>query len=544
MSSWSAISGFSGGLGLFLLGMWLLTEGLKLGGGSALGRILATWTTTRLRSFLSGFSLTAVVQSSSAVTVAVIGFINAGLLDMSRSLWVVFGSNVGTTMTAWIVAIVGFKFKVDALALPAVGIGALLHLFSANVRFRSVGGALAGFGLLLLGLQILQGAFSSLEHSVDLSAFSGKDAGSIALMLLLGLLLTAVMQSSSAAMAIVLTAVATDTATIAAGAAAVIGANVGTTVTALLAVLKATANARRVAVAHMLFNIITAVVAMIVLAPFIGVVAWFQQTMKMDANPAVSLALFHTAFNVLGVALMIPLEPRISARLKRLFVRGETQTARLQYLDATILKIPDLALNATILEQSRVLEETATLIRQSRQGIAPPDSAFAELRAVLSDINEAIVECSKQALPGDIAQAFRKSIEANVRASNCLDNLRAGANLAELENTLSQSQKDILARFFAHGLNLVNYHEAAVRGAAGDIDDRNLPEDFESSYDETRQYIVGQGQHQRLPPRTMESLLQELSIFRRMVRQYVKACRTVVVLNPEEPTGGEENSDD
>ena len=543
MLSWSAISGFSGGLGLFLLGMWLLTEGLKLGGGSALSRILATWTTTRLRSFLSGFSLTAVVQSSSAVTVAVIGFINAGLLDMSRSLWVVFGSNVGTTMTAWIVAIVGFKFKVEALALPAVGVGALLHLFGAGVRFRSTGGALAGFGLLLLGLQILQGAFSSLEHAVDLSGLSGKDIGSIALMLLLGLLLTAIMQSSSAAMAIVLTAVATETVTIAAGAAAVIGANIGTTVTALLAVLKATANARRVAVAHMLFNVITATVALIALAPFIGLITWFQQTLNMDANPAVSLALFHTAFNLLGVALMIPLEPRITARLKRLFARGETQTSRLRYLDANILKIPDLALNATVLEQSRVLGETATLIRQFRQGAALPNTAFAELRAVLSDINEAIVECSKQALPGDIAEAFRKAIEANVYASNCLDNLRAGAKLAELENSLSPPQKDMLATFFAHGLNLVNYHEAAVLGAAGGTDDRNLPGDFESSYDDMRKYIVGQGQQQHLSSRTMESLLQELSIFRRMIRQYVKACRTLGALRHDKPTIGEKIHD-
>ncbi|HAD08080.1 MAG TPA: Na/Pi-cotransporter II-like protein [Porticoccaceae bacterium] len=543
MLSWSAISGFSGGLGLFLLGMWLLTEGLKLGGGSALSRILASWTTTRLRSFLSGFSLTAVVQSSSAVTVAVIGFINAGLLDMSRSLWVVFGSNVGTTMTAWIVAIVGFKFKVDAFALPAVGIGALLHLFSTGVRFRSAGGALAGFGLLLLGLQILQGAFSSLEHAVDLSAFSGKDASSIALMLLLGLLLTAVMQSSSAAMAIVLTAVATETVTIAAGAAAVIGANVGTTVTALLAVLKATANARRVAVAHMLFNVITATVALIVLAPFIGLIAWFQLTLNMDPNPAISLALFHTAFNLLGVALMIPLEPRITARLKRLFTRGETQTTRMQYLDGNILRIPDLALNATGLEQSRILGEIATLIRQFRQGVTLPNAAFAELRAVLSDINEAIVECSKQALPGDIAEAFRKAIEANIHASNCLDNLRAGAKLPELENSLSQPQKDMLATFFAHGLNLANYYEAAVLGAAGATDDRNLPEDFESSYDDMRKYIVSQGQQQHLSSRTMESLLQELSLFRRMIRQYVKACRTLGALRQDKPTIGEQTYD-
>ena len=207
------------------------------------------------------------------------------------------------------------------------------------------------------------------------------------------------------------------------------------------------------------------------------------------------------------------------------------------------MRIPDLALNATGLEQSRILGEIATLIRQFRQGVTLPNAAFAELRAVLSDINEAIVECSKQALPGDIAEAFRKAIEANIHASNCLDNLRAGAKLPELENSLSQPQKDMLATFFAHGLNLANYYEAAVLGAAGATDDRNLPEDFESSYDDMRKYIVSQGQQQHLSSRTMESLLQELSLFRRMIRQYVKACRTLGALRQDKPTIGEQTYD-
>lgn len=530
MLTWNTISAFSGGLGLFLLGMWLLTEGLKLAGGSALNQILAQWTTTRLRSFLSGFSLTAVVQSSSAVTVAVIGFINAGLLDMSRSLWVVFGSNVGTTMTAWIVAIIGFKFKVDAFALPAVGIGALLHLFSSGVRFRSAGGALAGFGLLLFGLQILQGAFASLEHTVDLAAFSGKDASSIAWMFLLGLVLTAVMQSSSAAMAIVLTAVSTETVTLPAGAAAVIGANVGTTVTALLAVLKATANARRVAIAHMLFNVITASIALIVLAPFIGLIAWFQLTANMDPNPAVSLALFHTAFNLLGVALMIPLEPIITVRLKRLFTHSERQTARLQYLDKNIVGVPDLALNATLLEQRRVLDETAKLIELSQSNSPIAETAIEDLQTVLSDINEAIVNCSQQSLPADVAEAFRKAIETNLHITNCLDNLRAGIKLVEIELSLNPAQQNEFRGFFSHALNLVNHFKSAMSNPVDDSADDILRAEFERSYHETRQFIVSEGQLRQLAPRTMETLLRDLGAFRRMVRQYVKSCETIIDL--------------
>ena len=146
-----------------------MTEGLKQSGGKALNTILQSWTSTRLRAFATGFAATALVQSSSAVTVSVIGFVNAGMLNLAQSMWVVFGSNVGTTMTAWIVALIGLKIKIDIVALPAIGLGAIAHLFGKSIRWRALGGAISGLGLVFFGLSLMQNAFTGIADQVDLA---------------------------------------------------------------------------------------------------------------------------------------------------------------------------------------------------------------------------------------------------------------------------------------------------------------------------------------------------------------------------------------
>jgi len=170
--SGSAIGLLAGGLGLFLLGMMLMTDGLKAAAGPMLGNVLTSSTRTRLRGLFSGIAVTALVQSSSAVTVAAIGFVNAGLLSFSQSLWVIFGANVGTTMTGWLVALIGFKIKIEAAALPMIGIGMALRLSGSDSRRGAGGSALAGFGVLFLGIGFLQQAFSGSGQTIDLAALA------------------------------------------------------------------------------------------------------------------------------------------------------------------------------------------------------------------------------------------------------------------------------------------------------------------------------------------------------------------------------------
>lgn len=354
----------AGGVGLFLLGMSMMTEGLKLAAGRTLERILARSTRTRLRGLLCGVTVTAVVQSSSAVTVATIGFVNAGLLGLSQALWVLFGANVGTTMTSWLVALVGLKFKIEALALPLIGVGMLLRLLGEGgegSRRRGAGAALAGFGILFLGIDVLKGAFTGLPNDFTLPATDG--LGDIVTKVGIGVGLTVLMQSSSAALVVALTAAESGLLSMQGAAAVVIGANVGTTVTALIASIGATPNAKRAATAHILFNVLTGLVALTILPWLVGFLRVLGDWIALDATVTARLALFHTAFNVLGVVLIWPFAQRLTAFLEARFKRSEEDEANPRFLDRTVLAVPPLALDALDNEVRRMGEIAIAALR-------------------------------------------------------------------------------------------------------------------------------------------------------------------------------------
>lgn len=291
--------------------MALMTDGLKLAAGNTLRDLLARGTDTRVRGLFSGFMITGIVQSSSAVTVATIGFANAGMLSLDRAVWVIYGSNVGTTMTAWIVALVGFQINMEALALPLIGIGALLKLSGGDSRRASFGMALVGFGLLFLGIGVLKDSFESLGTSFTFPVLEQLGILNILLYAALGFLLTSAMQSSSASMVIALSAAQGGLIEVNAAAAVVIGANLGTKTTALLSVFGATSTAKRVAMSHVGFNLITALVALFLLGPMLWLGELIQQLFNMQTSPALSLALFHSVFNIVGVLLMWPISSHL-----------------------------------------------------------------------------------------------------------------------------------------------------------------------------------------------------------------------------------------
>ncbi len=275
------LGGLAGGVGLFLLGMGLMTDGLKLAAGPALERILARSTQTRLRGLATGALVTIAVQSSSAVTVAAIGFVNAGLLTLSQALWVLFGANVGTTMTGWLVALVGMKFSIDIFALPLIGLGMLLRLTGEGTRRAALGSALAGFGVLFLGIDLLKDTFSGAAADFRLPHWEG--AIGIVAMVLVGILMTVLMQASAASLVIAFSAAQSGLVSIEAAAAVVIGANVGTTVTALLAAIGATSNAKRAAAAHILFNVLTGIVALLLLPWLLGLLGSVRELLGLDS---------------------------------------------------------------------------------------------------------------------------------------------------------------------------------------------------------------------------------------------------------------------
>jgi len=386
---WPLLGGLIGGVGLFLLGMGLMTDGLKLAAGPALERILASSTKTRWRGLASGIAVTALVQSSSAVTVAAIGFVNAGLLNLSQALWVLFGANVGTTMTGWLVALVGLKFKIEALAFPLVGVGMFLRLTGADHKRGALGMAMAGFGVLFIGIDMLKVTFSGVSSDFQLPG--GVGSADVLTLVLIGIALTVLMQSSSAALVVALTAAQGGMIGIQGAAAVVIGANVGTTVTALMAAIGATANARRAAAAHIVFNLLTGVVALLLLPWLIDLLSVLREWLGLGQTPAAMLALFHTFFNVLGVVLIWPLGNPLNRFLEARFKRAEEDLNQPRYLDKTILAVPTLALDALAREirhmGSLALAALRMVITDTR---ASPELAHA--RRVVAHTSAAIAD--------------------------------------------------------------------------------------------------------------------------------------------------------
>ena len=407
----TTLASLLGGIGLFVLGMSMMTEGLKLSAGNALRSILQISTRSALRGLLAGMLITGVVQSSSAVTVATLGFVNAGLLTLNQAVWVVFGTNVGTTMTGWLVAWIGVKVEVAALALPLLGIGMLIRLTADAVSRRAgLGEALAGFGAFFLGIGILETAFADLAPLLTAFDFGRRDWLTVLYFVALGTVLTVLTRSSSAAIAIALTASAGGAIPLALAAAAVIGTNIGTTSTALLAAIGATAPAKRVATAHILFNLATGLVALALLPQLLAVSAAVLAAFGAAGDTPATLAMFHTLFNCLGVALAWPAASWLVRSLSRLYVSPEEEIGRPRHLDATLTAVPTLALRGLVFELARMMDLAFDL---ARRRIEAPDRnrhALAQRHSGLLSLGQAVRDfigrLSAGTLPKDVIEAL------------------------------------------------------------------------------------------------------------------------------------------
>ncbi len=525
MSDLHVLGTMAGGLGLFLLGMGLMTDGLKLAAGPALHRILIGATRTRAHALGSGILVTALVQSSSAVTVATIGFVNAGLLTLGPALWVLFGANVGTTMTGWIVALVGLKFKVEALAMPLAGIGALLRLTGEGRRSGAIGTALAGFGLLFMGIALLQQAFAGLAGQISLPQGEGPVA--VMAQLGIGVLMTVLMQSSSAAMAITLTAAQGGLISAQGAAAVVIGANIGTTVTALLAVIGATPNARRAASAHVVFNLLTGAVALLLLPWLIGALGVAREALGLPHDPAAKLALFHTTFNLIGVLLMWPLAQRLTRWLQHRFRAREEDEAQPQFLDDTVLAVPTLALDALTREVARAGQMA---LRMTRRALDGADAATLKAdHTILMSLDAAIERFVERLRSASMSQVASARLAELLRIQRYHE---AGAEQAVVAAALPQ-------------LGLADARLAVATVAFVDATqtlllqcDSNEPSNvanleaelgtMEARYEALKANLLAAGADARLALTDMEQALRRYSALRRAGQQLYKSRRRVL----------------
>jgi phosphate:Na+ symporter len=523
MNTLALIGGLAGGVGLFLLGMGLMTDGLKLAAGPALERILANSTKTRLRGLASGITVTALVQSSSAVTVAAIGFVNAGLLNLSQALWVLFGANVGTTMTGWLVAFAGLKFKIEAVALPLVGIGMILRLTGERDRRGALGMALAGFGVLFLGIDMLKETFSGL--SADFHLPDGSDPIDVLTLVLIGSALTVLMQSSSAALAVALTAAQGGLIAAQGAAAVVIGANIGTTVTALIAAVGATANAKRAAAAHILFNVLTGIVALLLLPWLFAFLGILRAWLRLDETPAAKLALFHTLFNVLGVVLIWPLADRLTRFLEVRFRSAEEELGRPRYLDKTVLAVPTLALDALAGEIRHLGKLSLTTVRSAAEESTRPSSALARDRQIVTRINAAIADFITQLNRSGMAP------ESAARLPELLRLARYYESAADFAREASEAVAEAGASMAEDAPAAADFRDRVLTllgtldpEAPADADARAVAyRATQDAYQVLKAHWLAAGARGDIPVSVMDARLRAASALRRALEQAAKA---------------------
>lgn len=315
-----------GGLGMFLLGMSLMTDGLKALAGGSVRKVLTRFTRSPTSGAITGAVTTAVVQSSSITVITAVGFVGAKLLTFPEALGVIFGANVGTTITGWLVALIGFKLSLDEAMLPLVFVGALIHLFGRN-RLGKIGFALAGFGLVFVGISMLQGGMAGAQHLVSPESFPSDSISGRLLLVLIGVAITLVTQSSSAGVATAITAVSVGAISFPQAAAMVIGMDVGTTVTAALATVGGDTAVRRTGLAHVIYNVLTGIVAFGLLSPYYWALDGLSSGL-LQRDPELALVGFHTLFNGLGVLLVLPFAGHFARLIERLFPEDESSIVR------------------------------------------------------------------------------------------------------------------------------------------------------------------------------------------------------------------------
>jgi phosphate:Na+ symporter len=348
-----------GGIGLFLLGIHHLTEGLKGLSGDSLRRTLQRFVSTRFSAVASGALLTVATQSSTATILTVIGFVGAGLVTLSQAIAVNMGATLGTTSTPWMVAILGLRFRIATAALPILGVGAFLWLV-ARGKTRSLGAVLAGFGLIFTGIDFLQTGMKDIRWNLE--AWAGTGYGAMWILAGIGIVMTVVMQSSSAAAATTLVALDAGSLTFDQGCAMIVGQSVGTAATTALAVIGGGLDVKRAAVAHIVYSLIAGVLAMLFLGPLTGAAGWVGSRLD-DPHGVLALAAFSTIFKLAGIVAFYPWLDRFARFIVR--ISGEGSTSAVGRLEPAVAQ----AGGPVALEASRraILEVARGAVDASRR---------------------------------------------------------------------------------------------------------------------------------------------------------------------------------
>lgn len=350
------------GVAILIFGMIMLEEGFSAFVKGPLQQLLRKSTDKVYKSLGIGFLSTTLLQSSSLISVITISFISAGIIGLKAGIGIIFGANIGSTTTAWIIALLGLNINVSVLALPMLAFG-IIFVFQKSPILKGFGRILAGLGFFFLGIFFMKEGFDDYSETINLAKYSLPGIKGLIIYTLIGIVITVVLQSSGASMALILTALAVGQISYYNALALAIGANIGTTITAVLGALSANAAGKRLAGAHLIFNIITAALALIFIVPLGHFVNFIASEFNVASdNYVIKLAIFHTLFNVLGVGIMLPFVDKMIKSLEKMIVEEEDNLNKIDlpyYLNENILAYPQTALKA-LLDESKRLFENAT----------------------------------------------------------------------------------------------------------------------------------------------------------------------------------------
>ena len=443
----------SAGVAIFLFGMLALEEGFKAFTGGILERILRQTTDRLWKSLSFGVLTTTIMQSSSLVSVITISFLSAGLIGLASGIGIIFGANLGTTTGAWLVAGFGLKVKISAYAMPMLVFGVIL-VFQQAKSLKGMGYVLAGLGFLFLGIHHMKEGFEAFKDAIDLSSFAIPGFKGLIIFTLIGVIATVVMQSSHATLVLIITALAAQQISYENALALAIGANVGTTITAIIGSMGSNVDGRRLAAAHLIFNLSTGALAILLIQQFLVVVNDISAWIGIAADDyTMKLAVFHTLFNLLGIVVMLPFTNQLVKFLETIMRRRERAVDEPRFLNEAAMEMPDAALEAVRKETGHLFENAFELIAGALN-LSPKalrsDEDLQELvnqsrRVEKVDIDEIYEHRIKLIYSAIIAYISRVQAHSAEGYGDKLYNLRlASRNLVEAVKDIKHLQKNMV----------------------------------------------------------------------------------------------------
>lgn len=444
-----------GSLGLFLFGMKFMSDGIQKLSGRRLRKIIKLMTVNRYMGIFTGFLLTAIIQSSSATTVMVVSFVNAGVLTLVESISVIMGANIGTTLTGWIISAIGLKIKISSVSLPLIGLAFPL-LFFRNENYRNFAEFVIGFSILFIGLSFLKESVPniSVEEGSNfvkiISSFSDRGFASTILFVIIGTLTTITVQSSSAAMALTLVLLVNGWITFSTGAALILGENIGTTITAQIAALVANSQAKRTAWAHTLFNIFGVIWMLILFHPFLFFVdkithIFFQivygttatsvftdDVKKLAEVGPTGLAIFHTSFNIINTLLLVGFTPAIERVTKKIIPHSRFEKQfKLKYFNSGVMSTPEIAVvearteivKFAKLTQKMFLLDQMLLLRNSDKKASKIFSKLSKYETICDQLENNISEYLSEISESNLSRATSRDLKSMWSIINDLESL-------------------------------------------------------------------------------------------------------------------------